>query len=209
MKQASVAKFPNSAQLFRFCQRVLVSQKGGKIHDQEVGSILNFNPSDCSHWKRGEKNVKSVFALAKLAEALNIEVALIHDVANGVISVEEAFYEYAESRKIDVILEQAHNSGDTNVQAIREQVELFVKTLHQKADFSTAPLYLPEIMRFFPFVSSQQADLLDRLSRVLKIKKGSYSIKYRRGDIKPQTRMSICRDLARILFRAERHNYPG
>ena len=67
--------------------------------------------------------------------------------------VEEAFTG-AESEK-GWILEQAHNSGDTNVQAIREQVELFVKTLHQKADFSTAPLYLPEIMRFFLCLISQ------------------------------------------------------
>ena len=44
----------------------MVDQRNGKVHDQEVGAILSFNPSDCSHWKRGEKHVKSVFALAKL-----------------------------------------------------------------------------------------------------------------------------------------------
>ena len=64
-------------------QKVLMSQKGGKVHDQEVGQILNFNPSDCSHWKRGEKNVRSVFALAKLSETLAIEPTLVHDVARS------------------------------------------------------------------------------------------------------------------------------
>ena len=81
MRRSGAVKFPNSVQLFKFCQKVLVTQRGGKVHDQEVGAILGFNPSDCSHWKRGEKNVRSVFALAKLAEALNVEPTLIHDVS--------------------------------------------------------------------------------------------------------------------------------
>ena len=72
MKRSGAAKFPNSVQLFKFCQKVMMHQKGGKVRDQEVGSILNFNPSDCSHWKRGEKNVRSVFALAKLADTLGV-----------------------------------------------------------------------------------------------------------------------------------------
>jgi hypothetical protein len=64
MKRSGATKFPSSVQLFKFCQKVLMHQRGTKVRDQEVGAILNFNPSDCSHWKRGEKNVRSVFALA-------------------------------------------------------------------------------------------------------------------------------------------------
>src|SRR6185312_12282519 len=97
MKRSGAVKFPNSVQLFKFCQKVLMSQRGSKVHDQEVGSILNFNPSDCSHWKRGEKNVRSVFSLAKLAETLAVETTLIHDVASGAVGLDEAFYEWTES----------------------------------------------------------------------------------------------------------------
>ena len=90
MKRSGTAKFPNSVQLFKFCQKVLMDKRGGKVRDQEVGAMLNFNPSDCSHWKRGEKNVRSVFALAKLSDALNVEIALIHDIASGAIGLDEA-----------------------------------------------------------------------------------------------------------------------
>src|SRR5690348_11842399 len=98
MKRAGAGKFPHSVQLFKFCQKVLMHQRGTKIRDQEVGSILNFNPSDCSHWKRGEKNVRSVFALAKLADAMQIETSLVHDIASGAVGLDEAFYEYLEGR---------------------------------------------------------------------------------------------------------------
>jgi hypothetical protein len=90
MKRSGAVKFPNSVQLFKFCHKVMLTQRGGKVHDQEVGAILGFNPSDCSHWKRGEKNVRSVFALAQLSEALGVESTLIHDVASGACQLDEA-----------------------------------------------------------------------------------------------------------------------
>ena len=57
MKRSSSVKFPNSVQLFKFCLKVMVYKRVSKVRDQEVGAILNFNPSDCSHWKRGEKTL--------------------------------------------------------------------------------------------------------------------------------------------------------
>ena len=98
MRRSGAVKFPNSVQLFKFCHKVLADQRGGKVNDQEVGVILNFNPSDCSHWKRGEKNVRSVFALSKLSETLQVEESLLHDVVVGNIRLDEAFFEYCESR---------------------------------------------------------------------------------------------------------------
>lgn len=208
MRSSGTAKFPNSVQLFKFCQRVLVHQRGDKIHDQDVGSILNFNPSDCSHWKRGEKHVKSVFALAKLAEALQVEIALIHDVANGATKVEEAFFEYSEAKAFSKSVERAQACGIKAMTEVREKVERFVHDLQKQADFSTPPLYLPEILRFFPFISAQPADMIDKLSRILKVKKGQYCIKFAKGDLRPQTRMSIVKDLAKILFEGERARFP-
>lgn len=208
MKRSGAVKFPDSVQLFKFCQKVRMSQRGGKVHDQEVGSILDFNPSDCSHWKRGEKNVRSVFALAKLAEALEVETGLIHDVASGALGVEEAYYEWQESNVLRGVMAKVANCDAKAVAAARRRVETFVEALHQQGQFVTTPLYIPEILRFFAFVSVQPADMLDKLSRILRVKPGQYCLQYKKGDIKAQTRMSMAKDLGRIIFEAERARFP-
>lgn len=208
MRRSGTAKFPNSVQLFKFCQKVMVHQKGSKVHDQEVGAILNFNPSDCSHWKRGEKNVKSVFSLAKLAEVLQVEISLIHDVASGAIVLEEAFFEYKESKIFKKIKNGTTVDQNKAVQQVRNTIDSFVNEYLQKADFSTPPLYLPEVMRFFSFVSTQPIDMMDKLSRILRVRPNQYLIQFSKGELKPQTRMSMTKDLARIIFEAERSQFP-
>jgi hypothetical protein len=208
MKRSGAPKFPHSVQLFKFCQKVLVTTRGTKVHDQEVGSILGFNPSDCSHWKRGEKNVRSVFALAKLAEALAVEITLIHDVASGQVGLDEAFYEWFESNNVKQIIAKASEAGSDELVTARKKVEAFVAAIHKQVDFSTPPLYVPEVLRFFAFASTQPTDMMDKLSRILRVKPGQYCIQYRKGDLKPQTRMSMVKDLARIVFEGERKRFP-
>lgn len=208
MKRSGAVKFPNSVQLFKFCQKVLMSQRGGKVHDQEVGSILSFNPSDCSHWKRGEKNVRSVFSLAKLAETLQVETTLIHDVASGAVGLDEAFYEWQESNGFKAMIARAHECSEAEVAEARRRVEAFVAALHAQCEFATPPLYIPEVLRFFAFVTTQPTDMMDKLSRILRVKAGQYSIQYRKGDLKPQTRMGMTKDLARIVFQGERERFP-
>ncbi len=208
MKRAGTVKFPNSVQLFKFCQKVLMHQRGGKVRDQEVGNILNFNPSDCSHWKRGEKNVKSVFALAKLSEALAVEAALVHDVASGNANLDEAYFEYLESRTARQVFEQASKLGADAIREVRARVEQFVNQIHQQAEFRTPPLYLPEVVRTFAFVSTQPTEMIDKLSRILRVKPGQYCIHFRKGDLRPQTRMSVVKDLARVIFEGERDRFP-
>ncbi len=209
MIRPGVAKFPNSAHLFRFCHKVLTEQKGAKIHDQEVGSVLNFNPSDCSHWKRGEKNVRSVFALAKLAEQLNLEVSLVHDIAAGSIGLEEAYFEYIEAKNYRASVASIVNGDFQTIEMIRTRIESLVADLHKKIDFLTPPLYLPEVFRFFSFITTQPIDMLEKLSRILRVKPGQYVIQVKKGELKPQTRMSICKDLARIVFEAERGRFAN
>jgi hypothetical protein len=201
-------KFPNSVQLFKFCQKVMLTQRGGKVHDQEVGQILNFNPSDCSHWKRGEKNVRSVFSLAKLAEALQVEATLVHDVASGAVGLDEAFYEWQESNALRQMLAKAAESNGAALNLARARVEAFVAAIHEQCEFTTPPLYIPEVLRFFSFVSTQPSDMMDKLSRILRVKAGQYCIQYRKGDLKPQTRMGMTKDLARIVFEGERSRFP-
>jgi len=209
MKRSETVKFPNSIQLFKFCQKVLMHQRGNKkVNDQEIGNILEFNPSDCSHWKRGEKSVRSVFSLARLAETLKVEASLIHDLATGASGLDEAFFEYIESNNVRATLSKAQEAGVDAMNAARARVEAFVANLHSQSQFTTAPLYLPEVIRFFPFVQMQPIEMIDRLSRVLRTRPGHYVINYRKGDLKAQTRMSVLKDLARIVFEAERSRYP-
>lgn len=208
MKRSGAVKFPNSVQLFKFCQKILMSQRGVKVHDQEVGQILNFNPSDCSHWKRGEKNVRSVFSLAKLAEALQVETTLVHDVASGAVGLDEAFYEWQESNAFKALINKATAEAPNEVAEARRRVESFVAQLHEQCEFSTPPLYIPEVLRFFAFVTTQPTEMMDKLSRILRVKPGQYSIQFRKGDLKPQTRMCMTKDLARIIFEGERERFP-
>lgn len=208
MKRAGAVKFPHSVQLFKFCQKVMMHQKGIKIRDQEVGSILNFNPSDCSHWKRGEKNVRSVFSLAKLADALGVETSLIHDVTSGAADLDEAFFEFQEAQAFRNLKEQTQKIDLKLLAEARERVLAFTQRIQQECEFQTAPLYLPEVMRSFAFISSQQVDMLDKLSRILRVKTGQYCIQYKKGELKAQTRMSMIKDLARILFEGERGRFP-
>jgi len=208
MKRAGAVKFPNSVQLFKFCQKVLMHQRGAKVRDQEIGNILEFNPSDCSHWKRGEKNVKSVFALAKLAETLQVEAALVHDVASGNSNLDEAYFEFRETKAFREALQKVRTADPAATEQSRQRIEQFVAALHEGSEFRTPPLYLPEVLRTFSFINSQPIEMLDRLSRILRVRPGHYTIQYKKGDMRPQTRMSVVKDLARIVFEAERARFP-
>ena len=209
MKRSETVKFPNSIQLFKFCQKVLTHRAGDKkVNDQEIGNILDFNPSDCSHWKRGDKSVRSVFSLASLADALKVDAALVHDVATGAASLDDAFFEYIESNAVSATLAKSAEAGEEAIAAARTRIESFVSGLHAQSQFTTAPLYLPEVIRFFSYVQMQPIDMIDRLSRVLRTKPGQYTINYRKGDLKSQTRMSVLKDLGRIVLEVERARYP-
>ena len=59
MKKISENKYPKSAKLFTFCRKALSLKYQGnvKIIDQDIGAILNFDPADCSHWKRNNQTI--------------------------------------------------------------------------------------------------------------------------------------------------------
>ncbi|MEN9825187.1 MAG: hypothetical protein RI953_932, partial [Pseudomonadota bacterium] len=99
-KASEVQRFPHSAVLFKFCLRVLETRRtDSKVHDQDVGNILDYNPSDTSHWKRGKKAVRSIFALEALSRELDVDVELIEDVASGALDFDEAWFDFCESEE--------------------------------------------------------------------------------------------------------------
>lgn len=169
MKKTTEIKYPNSASLFQFCRKVLDHKFGGiRVIDQDVGQILGFDPADCSHWKKGKKNIRSIQAMKSIAEHLGVDEKLIVDVASGELQDSEAFFEYSgyglfnvdsklfEGAKKDFYRKNAsvwtkekeqefRNSFDVNDAAI----DKIVAAIHEKINFKEAPLYLPEVVSHY------------------------------------------------------------
>src|SRR5690606_14899741 len=92
-------------------RRVLDHKYGGiRVIDQDVGQILGFDPADCSHWKKGKKNIRSIQAMKNIAQHLGVDEKLVVDVAAGDVSDLEAYWEYTGYGYFDVdgkVLESA------------------------------------------------------------------------------------------------------
>jgi len=93
-------------------------------------------------------------------------MALVYDVTNGNVTLDEAVYEYKEYvgqndlRKVEGI--------DSNELFQRyEGITKVVDKLLDQANYSSPPLYLPEIISLFPFITVQTMELGDRFSRIL------------------------------------------
>jgi hypothetical protein len=169
-KQTASMKYPNSANLFQFCRKVLDHKFGGiRVIDQDVGQILGFDPADCSHWKKGKKNIKSIEAMKNIADHLGVDERLIVDVASGELNDNEAFVEfrgYGMSAIDQKVFEQAkrefyrkHASTWTREReaelkdtfsANEKAIDEVVERIHKTIQFEEAPLYLPEVTAGFP-----------------------------------------------------------
>lgn len=170
MKKVTEVKYPNSANLFQFCRRVLDHKFGGiRVIDQDVGQILGFDPADCSHWKKGKKNIRSIQAMKSIAEHLGVDEKLVVDVASGDLDDSEAFHEFSGYGAFSIdskIFESAkkdfyrRHAGSWTKDKENEFKELFnpnesaidrvVSEIHQRINFLEAPLYLPEIVAAYP-----------------------------------------------------------
>ena len=170
MKKATEIRYPNSSNLFQFCRRVLDHKFGGiRVIDQDVGQILGFDPADCSHWKKGKKNIRSIQAMKSIANHLGVDERLVVDVASGDLDENEAFFEYSGYGAFDVdtkILDNAkkefyrrnaaswtkekelefRNHFSANVGA----VEKIVAAIHERVNFQESPLYIPELLAAYP-----------------------------------------------------------
>ncbi|MBI2602817.1 MAG: hypothetical protein HYW48_07165 [Deltaproteobacteria bacterium] len=96
MKKIAENRYPHSANLFKFCKEALALRYdgNGKIIDQDVGAILGYDPADCSHWKKGKKNIRALATLKSLADYLQIDERLLIDIAAGKMDLTEAVFEY-------------------------------------------------------------------------------------------------------------------
>lgn len=222
MMQDVDVKFPQSANLFQFCRRVLDHKFGGiRVIDQDVGQILGFDPADCSHWKKGKKNIRSVQAMKAISDHLGVDENLIIEVATGDISDQEAFYEFsgygtfhldpefAETSKKELYRKHAGSWTREREQQLRElfqpnvqAINQVVKSIHESIDFEEAPLYIPEVMARYPNLAmmAEESDkaFADEPIPAKGIQKGKqFMIVYRSGaEARPYMRFYMAKLLA-------------
>lgn len=208
-KASEVQRFPHSAVLFKFCLRVLETRRtDSKVHDQDVGNILDYNPSDTSHWKRGKKAVRSIFALEALSRELDVDVELIEDVASGALDFDEAWFDFCESEEESRLSKNQAGLTFSKVRRDRQLVlEQVAQVLTSRAGASSVPVFLPELLSAVPYIQTVQAEMTDRLARSNRLKPGQYVIRYRKGDLTAHIRCAIAREVARIILVSEREQF--
>lgn len=207
-KGVETQRFPHSALLFRFCLRVLEMRKQGeKVHDQAIGNVLQYNPSDTSHWKRGKKAVRSVYALDALSNSLDVDIETIQDLSDGALELEEAWFDYAEAEEVRRIKRDL--TPELALERRRRQtiLENLANELLAKANIASVPVYLPEVLSVLPFIQVSQGDVAEKLVRTSRIKPGQYAIRYRKGEMRAHTRAAITREIARVILYSEREQF--
>jgi hypothetical protein len=220
MKKMTEVKYPNSANLFQFCRRVLDHKFGGiRVIDQDVGQILGFDPADCSHWKKGKKNIRSIQAMKSIANHLGVDEKLIVDVAAGELDETEAFYEYSgygafsidnkifEAAKKDFYRRNAaswtkdkENEFCEFFDASEAAIDRLVNEIHERINFKEAPLYLPEVVAAYSSISLSPVDSLpaaDAAPLNVTQKEQTTSITYVGGtEMRPYMRYRIAKAMA-------------
>jgi hypothetical protein len=96
MSKSEENRYPNSAELFKFCKEALSFKHHNevKVIDQHVGAILGYDPADCSHWKKGKKNIKSIQTVNTIAQHLDLDARLVTDLVSGRMELVECLQEY-------------------------------------------------------------------------------------------------------------------
>jgi hypothetical protein len=209
MRTANQAeRFPQSALLFKFCLAVLQARSaGGKAHDQDLGNILNYNASDTSHWKRGKKAVKSVHAIEALARKLDADFETLHDLSEGSLDFEEAWFEFSEAENLRKLQSKLSLSLQKQRAERAPVLEVLASQILARADVGTIPVYVPEVVSVLPFVEIAAREVSDKLARATRVKPGFYSIRYRKGDMRAHTRVAVMREIARIILHSERAQF--
>lgn len=224
MKKQLALKYPHSASLFRFCRRVLDHKLSGvRIIDQDVGQLLGFDPADCSHWKKGKKNIHSIFAMRSLAKNLGVDEKLVVDLASGDIDDEEAYCEFLgygsieldtktiESAKRDFFRLNSSRWTRDREQEFRDyfkieeaHIESVVSEIHQRIKFLEAPLYLPELVGYYPDVVLEDLPELNvSAEEQVKIRqeKQKLVISYKRGsEMRPYVRYRIAKMMSQYFL---------
>ena len=224
-KDHVVMKYPSAANLFRFCRRVLDHKYGGvRVIDQDVGQILGFDPADCSQWKKGKKNIRSIQAIRNIAQHLGLDEKLVVDIAAGEVDEVEAYFEYTgygacsfdskffEEAKKDYYRKNSSSWSKHKEKDFQEYfdpdspvIDEAVKAIHERIKFCEAPLYLPEIVSAYPDLRLIPDESLswDDPGKVVRTEKdqGKVAIYYTKGaEIRPYVRYRIAKAMCEYFI---------
>ena len=223
MKKTAENLYPHSATLFRFCKEALEIHYNGnvKVIDQDVGAILGYDPADCSHWKKGKKNIRALSTLRSLAEHLRVDEHLLVSIAAGKLSLQEAVFEFKgygdfnlrerslENLKKEFFKNPSRWQSEGNVRTFEEVFNVdrravadIAKQVLQLGQFHESPIYVPEIFTLFPSIDLVMVTDLDEPFVVSRNGEGqamSCTIRYREADMKPYVRFLLVKELFKFL----------
>ena len=229
MRKASDIKYPGSARLFAFCKGVLDAKFGNsRVIDQDVGQILGFDPADCSHWKKGRKNIKSVDAMRSIATHLGVDERLVIDVASGAINDIEALMEFKGLGYLEVApaipeavrREWQRRSGQAWTTELEHRLRAFfsvdfakldsvVAAIHSRVDLREAPLFLPEVLAAYPqikvvtrpHVPESPLNTVDISPKCSRLSDGTFEIQVSEGALtRPVLRFHVAKALAPMFI---------
>lgn len=180
MKKMAENRYPHSATLFKFCKEALQMRYNGsvKVIDQDVGAILGYDPADCSHWKKGKKNIRSFSTLRTIADHLNIDDNLLTEISSGKIGLEEALFEYRgygnfslAGKSLDNVRKEYYTnpqkwqqpegtrpSFEEVFRIDRPAIEAIADKIVVMGNFKEAPIYVPELFQLFSNIKIERDD---------------------------------------------------
>ncbi len=226
MKKVEANRYPNSATLFKFCKEALEIRYEGnvKVIDQDVGAILGYDPADCSHWKKGKKNIRALATLRSIADHLNIDERLLIDIAAGRVGLEEAVFEYRgygafalkgkslENLKKEFFKNPAKWQNDSGLNSFedlfdvnRQEVSKVAEKVLASGSFMEAPIYLHEVFQLYPNLQLVSSDEIDTPVKVTSEGSGTElktTVTYRGQEMRPYMRFLIAKELYKYLCRS-------
>lgn len=225
MKKTAENRYPHSATLFRFCKEALEIRYEGnvKVIDQDVGAILGYDPADCSHWKKGKKNIRALSTLRSIADHLSIDERLLIDIASGKIGLEEAVFEYRgygqfaltgrslENLKKEFFKNPARWQGEGSLKSFEELFDIdragvvkAAEAVLASGNFTEAPVYIPEVFALYPNIQLVVDNDLNAPVVAAVTNEGDVPrtiVKFRGPEMRPYVRFMLARELWKHLTR--------
>lgn len=225
MPKSVEIKYPNSARLFSFCKSVLLTRfTNARVIDQDVGQILNFDPADCSHWKKGRKNIRSIDSIHAIATHLGVDERLVMEVASGSVTEVEAILEYKGLGPFQIdpaVPESIRNTWrrkqgfdwtpelETKLKAFFSindgALQQIIDEILSRIGLKEAPLFLPEIANAYPNVrfrtmaqpDHQSLNSVDTMPRGRRLTDGVFEVLCPEGSpTRAVTRFHVVRAMA-------------
>ena len=231
MKKTAENRYPHSATLFKFCKEALEIRYEGnvKVIDQDVGAILGYDPADCSHWKKGKKNIRALATLRSIADHLAIDERLLIDIASGKVGLEEAVFEYRgygafalqgrslENLKKEFFKNPTRWQNDGSTKPFEELFDTDRPNVVKAADavvnagkFTEAPIYIPEVYKLYPGITLVADDTIDCAVKIETEGTGESTktvVRFRGPEQRPFVRFLLAKELFKHLATSQQANF--